>query len=218
MMRELAEHLTVAVNSVTNIVDNLEKKVLVRRQRSEQDRRVIRVELTAAGREMARFLVEVNLKLFRGMLGRCTEDEQEIFMVLFRKIPEGVVAGDPDGILGSPILAPPLAPPSERNPQGEADRPRRRPAATRRHPAEGADAPAEILRKPDARGLRLRLSDGWALPRTGNPGLYAEGVTQHSPGSLAPATTPGRPGPDTPESPRGGTPRSPLAPSRTGEM
>lgn len=86
MMRELAEHLTVAVNSVTSIVDNLEAKGLVRRHRSEEDRRVIRVELTDAGSEIHRSLVEVNLRLFRSMLAALTEDEQEIFMVLFRKI------------------------------------------------------------------------------------------------------------------------------------
>ncbi len=86
MMRELAEYLTVAVNSVTSIVDNLERKELVRRQRSEEDRRVIRVELTDPGREVYQSLVEVNLRLFRTMLGALTEDEQEIFMVLFRKI------------------------------------------------------------------------------------------------------------------------------------
>jgi MarR family 2-MHQ and catechol resistance regulon transcriptional repressor len=86
MMRELAEYLTVAVNSVTSIVDNLERKELVRRQRSEEDRRVIRVELTEPGREVYQSLVEVNLRLFRSMLGALTEDEQEIFMVLFRKI------------------------------------------------------------------------------------------------------------------------------------
>src|SRR5436190_2311223 len=34
MMRELAEHLTVAVNSMTSIVDGLERKGLVCRQRS----------------------------------------------------------------------------------------------------------------------------------------------------------------------------------------
>src|SRR5215471_14529552 len=50
MMRELAEHLTVAVNSVTSIVDHLERKGLVRRQRSAEDRRVVRVELTDLGR------------------------------------------------------------------------------------------------------------------------------------------------------------------------
>ena len=89
MMREVAEHLTVAVNSVTSIVDNLENKGLVRRQRSVEDRRVVRVELTDTGRGVAQSLVEVNLQLFRGMLGALTEDEQEIFMVLFRKIARG---------------------------------------------------------------------------------------------------------------------------------
>ncbi|HEY7331238.1 MAG TPA: MarR family transcriptional regulator [Gemmataceae bacterium] len=86
MMRELAEHLAVAVNSMTNIVDNLEHKELVRRHRSEEDRRVVRVELTDAGREIYQSSVELNLRLFRTMLGALTEDEQEIFMVLFRKI------------------------------------------------------------------------------------------------------------------------------------
>jgi MarR family 2-MHQ and catechol resistance regulon transcriptional repressor len=86
MMRELAEYLTVAVNSITSIVDSLEKKDFVRRQRSEEDRRVIRVELTEAGREIAASLMEVNMRLFRTMLGALTEEEQDIFMVLFRKI------------------------------------------------------------------------------------------------------------------------------------
>ncbi|MBL8798562.1 MAG: MarR family transcriptional regulator [Planctomycetia bacterium] len=86
MMRELAEYLAVAVNTMTSIVDGVERKGLVRRQRSEQDRRVIRVELTPSGTAVYRSLVELNLGLFRTMLGALTEDEQEIFMVLFRKI------------------------------------------------------------------------------------------------------------------------------------
>ncbi len=86
MMRELADHLTVAVNSMTGIVDNLEHKNLVHRQRSETDRRVIHVQLTEAGGAIHQSLVNVNLRLFRSMLGALTEDEQEIFMVLFRKI------------------------------------------------------------------------------------------------------------------------------------
>jgi MarR family 2-MHQ and catechol resistance regulon transcriptional repressor len=86
MMRELAEHISVAVNTVTSVVDNLERKDLVCRQRSEEDRRVIRVELTDLGREIHKSLVEVNLRLFSSMLSVLTEDEQEIFMVLFRKI------------------------------------------------------------------------------------------------------------------------------------
>src|SRR5947207_5573102 len=68
MMRELAEFLTVAVNSVTSIVDGLERKGLARRQRSEEDRRVVRVELTAAGQVMYRSVADVNMRLFRSML------------------------------------------------------------------------------------------------------------------------------------------------------
>src|SRR5262249_40623919 len=86
MMRELAEHLTVAVNSMTSIVDGLERKALVQRHRSEEDRRIVRVDLTDPGRGMYESLVEANMRLFRSMLGALTEDEQEIFMVLFRKI------------------------------------------------------------------------------------------------------------------------------------
>src|SRR5262245_27283307 len=86
LMRELAEHLSVAVNTVTGIVDHLERKGLVRRQRSDQDRRVIRVELTDPGRNTYQSLVEATLRFFRSMLGALTEDEQEIFLVLFRKI------------------------------------------------------------------------------------------------------------------------------------
>jgi MarR family 2-MHQ and catechol resistance regulon transcriptional repressor len=86
MMRELAEHLKVAVNSMTSIADGLERKGLVRRHRSEEDRRVVRVELTDPGQEMFKSLSEANMRLFRSMLGALTEDEQEIFLVLFRKI------------------------------------------------------------------------------------------------------------------------------------
>jgi DNA-binding MarR family transcriptional regulator len=86
MMRQLAEHLTVAVNSMTSIADSLEQKGLVRRQRSDEDRRVVRVELTDSGREIYQSLREVNLQLFRTLLRALTEDEQEMFMALFRKI------------------------------------------------------------------------------------------------------------------------------------
>jgi MarR family 2-MHQ and catechol resistance regulon transcriptional repressor len=89
IMRELAEHLMVAVNSMTSIADSLERKGLVRRLRSEQDRRVVRVELTESGREINDSLVEMNMRLFRSMLRALNEDEQKIFMVLFRKIARG---------------------------------------------------------------------------------------------------------------------------------
>jgi MarR family 2-MHQ and catechol resistance regulon transcriptional repressor len=86
IMRELAEHLAVAVNSMTSIADSLERKGIVRRSRSDEDRRVVRVDLTDSGRVIYQSLMELNMQLFRSMLGALTEDEQEIFLVLLRKI------------------------------------------------------------------------------------------------------------------------------------
>jgi DNA-binding MarR family transcriptional regulator len=86
MMRELAEYLRLAVNSLTTIVDKLEHKGMARRQRSDEDRRIVRVELTDSGREVYDGAVEEKKHFLRGMLTTLTEDEQEIFLVLFRKI------------------------------------------------------------------------------------------------------------------------------------
>lgn len=85
-MGELAEFLLLAVNSVTTLVDNLEKKQLVRRQRSEEDRRIVLVELTEAGQKIYAAAFQEKLLLLRNMLSGLTDEEQDIFMVLFRKI------------------------------------------------------------------------------------------------------------------------------------
>jgi DNA-binding MarR family transcriptional regulator len=86
MMREMAARLGVAVNSLTSITDGLENKRLVLRQRSEDDRRIINLELTEDGRRAFNSTRDVKLKVYRSMLRALSEDEQEIFMVLFRKI------------------------------------------------------------------------------------------------------------------------------------
>ena len=86
MMKELAEYMPLAVNSVTSLVDKLELLCLVRRERSSEDRRVVHVELTEAGRKVYKGAVDEKLALLRLMLGGLNAEEQENFMSLFRKI------------------------------------------------------------------------------------------------------------------------------------
>lgn len=86
MMRSLAEHLGVAVNSITNLVDNLEQKGLALRSRSEIDRRVIHVELTDEGKSAYAAASKAKFSFHRALLSALTEDEQQIMLVLFRKI------------------------------------------------------------------------------------------------------------------------------------
>jgi DNA-binding MarR family transcriptional regulator len=86
IMRELAGFLLLAVNSVTSIVDNLETKGIVRRHRSEEDRRIVRVELTEHGRAVYVAAVDQKTRFLRAMLAELNEEEQEIYMLLMRKI------------------------------------------------------------------------------------------------------------------------------------
>jgi DNA-binding MarR family transcriptional regulator len=86
MMRSLAENLGVAVNSMTNLVDNLENKGLAHRTRSEVDRRVVHVALTEEGKLAYEAASHAKFLFHRALLSSLTEDEQQILLVLFRKI------------------------------------------------------------------------------------------------------------------------------------
>jgi len=86
MMRVVAEHLALAVNSVTTLIDGLESKELVRRQRSEEDRRIVHVELTERGVKTYRALHDARQRFFRSMLNPLTKDEQETLLVIFHKV------------------------------------------------------------------------------------------------------------------------------------
>jgi DNA-binding MarR family transcriptional regulator len=51
---ELSEHLGHDMGALTRIVDDLQEKQLVRRERSEEDRRAVRITVTADGRRLAK--------------------------------------------------------------------------------------------------------------------------------------------------------------------
>jgi hypothetical protein len=74
------------------LADNLERKGLLRRVRSEADRRVVHVELTEAGHHASRSIAEVKQHFHREMLAALTDEEQSILLVLLRKI--GGVSSD----------------------------------------------------------------------------------------------------------------------------
>lgn len=54
---DLARHLNHDAGAVTRVVDGLEKRGLVRRERSKSDRRVVKLILTPRGRAVARMHV-----------------------------------------------------------------------------------------------------------------------------------------------------------------
>ena len=84
--KELAEYLGLAVNTVTDVVDALERRGLAQRRRDDVDRRIVRVELTTAGRDAAATIARGHLDIYRTYLSALTAEEQETLLALYRKI------------------------------------------------------------------------------------------------------------------------------------
>ncbi len=85
-MGEISRTLQLTLSSVTAVVDKLELKQFVRRARSAEDRRLVRVELTASGRKFHSLVESAHLTLTDSMLRILEPAEREVFLTLFRKI------------------------------------------------------------------------------------------------------------------------------------
>ncbi len=85
-MGEIARTLQLTLSSVTAVVDKLEIKRFVRRTRSAEDRRLVRVALTRSGRKFYTLVQAAHLTLTTSMLKILEPAEQEVFLGLFRKI------------------------------------------------------------------------------------------------------------------------------------
>jgi DNA-binding MarR family transcriptional regulator len=89
-MSEISRVLQLTLSAVTAVVDKLQKKDFVRRARSETDRRLVRVELTAAGRKFFNLVESAHLTLTDSMLKILDPTEREVFLGLFSKISAGL--------------------------------------------------------------------------------------------------------------------------------
>ncbi len=83
-MREVAERLACDASNVTGIVDRLEKRGLVERRSSHQDRRIKELVLTAAGAALRTRLVE-RLGQPPEPIARLSRDEQQALCAILKK-------------------------------------------------------------------------------------------------------------------------------------
>lgn len=80
-MRALAERVDVSQASTTGIVDRMEQRGLVARQRDDEDRRVIRVALTDEGRAMVGGMAAERRERLMEMLDDMTDEELSGFLL-----------------------------------------------------------------------------------------------------------------------------------------
>jgi DNA-binding MarR family transcriptional regulator len=86
IMSEIARQAALSLSSVTVIVEKLVKKKLVKRVRSDEDRRIVRGSLTEEGKKIHLAQIEHMHAVLRKILNALTVDEQENFLHIFHKI------------------------------------------------------------------------------------------------------------------------------------
>lgn len=90
---DLAGKLLRSCGSITAVVAGLERRGLVRRERTEKDRRFVRVSLTDKGRKLVRGLFPGHAELVAEQFRALTAAEQEDLRALCRKLGTSVGRG-----------------------------------------------------------------------------------------------------------------------------
>ena len=85
-MTDFSEALGVPLSTATRMVERLIDKGLAVRSRIEDDRRVVRVELSEQGKTLNQHFLEQRTAMGRRMLSPLTHGEREIFIELMTKI------------------------------------------------------------------------------------------------------------------------------------
>lgn len=86
IMSDIAKIAVLSLSSVTGIVDKLVKSKLVKRIRSEQDRRIVQGRLTADGKKIYEIQIKHMHDVLRKILSLLSESEQRDFIGIFQKI------------------------------------------------------------------------------------------------------------------------------------
>ena len=90
---ELCRNLSLDSGSMTRMLDRLEQKGLLCRQRSEQDRRQVQLVLTADGQRLADMLPHIGAAALNQLAGVLEPGELETLERILKKIL--IAAGDP---------------------------------------------------------------------------------------------------------------------------
>src|SRR3954471_14526883 len=85
-LTELSESMQTKNNTVTGIIDRMEAAGLVKRVRSESDRRVVMIRLTPHGRALGRAIPIEPMQAFRRALEALSEREQKALLKILGKL------------------------------------------------------------------------------------------------------------------------------------
>ncbi|NPT40542.1 MarR family transcriptional regulator [Paraburkholderia sp. 1N] len=83
---ELAREYRIDTSAVTRLLDRVEKRALLSRTRSYQDRRVVRLELTDSGRELAERMPDIFTDALQRAVQGFTPEEVGFLKSMLRRV------------------------------------------------------------------------------------------------------------------------------------
>lgn len=89
-MTQVADYLQVPLNTVTGIVDRMEKRKLLERRRSAQDKRVVTIQMTEQGMTCIKEILEQVFYYGQSILSRLTPQELQTGIQLIDKVLDGL--------------------------------------------------------------------------------------------------------------------------------
>lgn len=93
IMSDFANAIGIPMSTATHMIEKLVRKGLVERVRSEEDRRVVHVELSEEGRKREHHFLQNRMAMGRDMLAPLSRGERELFLEMLAKM---VQATSPD--------------------------------------------------------------------------------------------------------------------------
>jgi MarR family 2-MHQ and catechol resistance regulon transcriptional repressor len=84
--KSLGKKILKSGGNITHVVDNLEKRALVKRHRGKKDRRNFEINLTKKGEKLIAKVLPEQVKMIKNELGILSQEESETFQKLCRKI------------------------------------------------------------------------------------------------------------------------------------
>lgn len=85
IMRGISERSGLSITNTTGIVEKLVRKKYLRRERSDEDRRIIKIRLTLEGEKIYAMEVENYRKVSRAILNALDKQEQQEMLRMMRK-------------------------------------------------------------------------------------------------------------------------------------
>lgn len=89
---EIASQMVSCVPDITRLIDRLEKTTYVKRERSSEDRRVVRVRITDAGKKLLKQLDQPIIDAEQATLGHMTKKELNELIRLLAKARQGAAS------------------------------------------------------------------------------------------------------------------------------